>query len=524
LVSKRGTAADIASQNELDCGFMEVTQGLEAVERGLDEERQTRKDEIVTPAETMTPARIHGETTSASLMSSATMKDGEDLSSHRCISNASTADEMSDCKPHKSDVSEEYYIKIQQTQDQLSEEIASLTRRLDSAPWTKSIEQDKQSIADLSTNAKFLAATVESTTSPGEGETSRSDLSDLKQEMRKEIADLGIFTAMTLTDRLTDFETTSNDRVVQLNTRLDGLAHQLHEHMERLDGLTPRGEAAESQLSVALATSRGQVELSNAVPSDLIQEILTELEDLRSASKVHREATEAFESAVLRDLEIKNEAALQSNNWLKDIDTKIDGTVLELTGQLDGLVSQVVEHTTRLDGLTQQVKAAESDISRQRHSEDGVQVEASHPASDLRQEIEEEIVDFEMASRGFGGAIKDLAADADTWSVRVSAEFSTTQGRAEDSCSDLSKLRDEQRKEQVERYYQFSSELARTLENLETMRSTTSFSGVKNPVEDVKSAQSQRPGQGEASRYGYSYSRQEMLTELADFPNGIART
>jgi hypothetical protein len=46
LFSKTFTAESIASQNDLACGVMKVTQRLEEVERGLDEERQTRKDEI----------------------------------------------------------------------------------------------------------------------------------------------------------------------------------------------------------------------------------------------------------------------------------------------------------------------------------------------------------------------------------------------------------------------------------------------------------------------------------------------
>jgi hypothetical protein len=90
-------------------GLMKVAQGLEVVERGLDEERQARKDDIATLTgtltETMTLARTLGETMSDYLMNSATVKMGEDLSFHPGISNASTADEISDCEPHKSDIS-----------------------------------------------------------------------------------------------------------------------------------------------------------------------------------------------------------------------------------------------------------------------------------------------------------------------------------------------------------------------------------------------------------------------------------
>jgi hypothetical protein len=234
--------------------------------------------------------------------------------------------------------------------------------------------------------SKFSAVLA---TSQGQVEAALSGLSNLREEMQKELADLrkvsqvngeateafqsevlrNIETkteasVLQLNNRLKDIESKSDATAAQLNDRLDGLVSQFLENTTRLDGLTPRVDAAESQFSSELATSQGQVEASLSGLSRLREEMQKEIADLRMALQEHREATEAFQSAVLRDIQPKSDAiALQLSNRLKDIESKSDATALQLKDALDGLVSQFLEHTTRLDGLTPRVEAAESQVS-----------------------------------------------------------------------------------------------------------------------------------------------------------------
>jgi hypothetical protein len=229
--SKTVTAEDVSSQNELARGLMEVARSLEAVESGVDEERRMRKHEVAnltrTLAETMTLTRTLGE-----MMCNATGKIGEEMTVMQ-----------------KSDRSEEYYSKVRQAQDKMSEEIVSLTGIVDSAPWTKSIDQVGQSIKDLANaaNADILKFRAELAASQDQVEASRSGLSDLREEMQKELADL----------------------------RMASQGHR------------------DFQLKVV-----GQMEAALSDVLDLRQEMLKEL-------AAHKEATEAFQVESLRDMETK---------------------------------------------------------------------------------------------------------------------------------------------------------------------------------------------------------------------------
>jgi hypothetical protein len=143
LVSQTFTAEGIASQNELARGLMTLTKDLEVVEHGLEEERRTRKDEI------------------AILTSSKAAKGTDDF-----IYAAALA--------------------------QLSEEIASLTARVDSAPRTNSIDQAGQSMKDAPEDTDALAVRVAEFAAQLDSlaEVSQTNLSNLRQEMQKELADL----------------------------------------------------------------------------------------------------------------------------------------------------------------------------------------------------------------------------------------------------------------------------------------------------------------------------------------------
>jgi prefoldin subunit 5 len=232
LVSKALNADGVASQKELARGLIEMNKGLEVVECALEEERQARKEEIAILTRTL------GEVVDGT-MSSTTEKMGEELPvMRRDISNSSTADEISDFERPKSDISEEYYYKVRQAQDHFAvKEIASLTAKIDSAPWTTSIEEVVESMKDLS--AEFDMVTVrmsqfsaELTTSTEQVEASRSGLSTLRQEL----ADVRMATgsqfsvlkdietaALQLNNRLKDIETNSDAAVAELTDRLDCL-------------------------------------------------------------------------------------------------------------------------------------------------------------------------------------------------------------------------------------------------------------------------------------------------------------
>jgi hypothetical protein len=240
LVSKALTAEGIASQNELARGLMQVTQGLEVVERGLDEERQTRKDEIATLTQTLP------ETTS-----SATVKLGEEFSiMRRGSSSTSTADEISDSEPQRSDISEENYSKLRQAQDQMSDEIASLAARIDSAPWTKTMEMQKE-IADLRV----------------------AWISDRDTAEAFQLAGLK------------DIQTKSEATALQFRELIDGLFSQVLEHATKLDGLIARVEAAESGISK-------QRDFEDGILRQLNTHIAESMLAAEASSEVHDQITE----------------------------------------------------------------------------------------------------------------------------------------------------------------------------------------------------------------------------------------
>jgi hypothetical protein len=165
LVSQTFTAEGIASQNELARGLMTLTRDLEVVEHGLEEERRTRKDEIAiltgTFGETVSGAVRKIEEELAVLQSSKAAKGTDDF-----IYAAALA--------------------------QLSEEIASLTARVDSAAWTNTMDQDGQSMKDAAEDADALAVRMAELAAQlgGLAEASQTSLSNLRQEMQKELADL----------------------------------------------------------------------------------------------------------------------------------------------------------------------------------------------------------------------------------------------------------------------------------------------------------------------------------------------
>jgi predicted nucleic acid-binding Zn-ribbon protein len=257
LVSQKLPVEGVASQEEVARGLMAVTRGLEVVESGLEEERSKRKDEI------SDLKRSFHET-----MNGAAGKIRDELTAlHEGMSNTPRVAEILDDAP-KSDISAEYYSKVRQVQDQLSEEIASLSARIDSAPWAKSIEQAGQSMKDRTVDSEILTARmakfaeqlagfqVEIVTSQGQIEASQTNLLNFRQEMHNEIANLrkaeqgqreatqAGFSAFKA-EVQKDIQTKSDATALQLNARLDMLNDQILEHTKRIDGVTRRVEAAE---------------------------------------------------------------------------------------------------------------------------------------------------------------------------------------------------------------------------------------------------------------------------------------
>jgi hypothetical protein len=193
-----------------------------------------------------------------------------------------------------------------------------------------------------------------------------SGLSNLRQDMQKDVADLRMTSqahreaneAFRVTV-LRDIETKNSATAMQLNNRLkdvktkgDATALQLK---DRLDGLTGQVVANESKFSAELATSEGQVEASlSSGLSNLRQDMQKDVADVRMTSQAHREATEAFQVTVMKDIETKNDAtALQLNSRLDDIETKSDTIALQLKDLLDDFFNQVRERTTKLNDVSQ---------------------------------------------------------------------------------------------------------------------------------------------------------------------------
>jgi uncharacterized protein YukE len=216
------------------------------------------------------------------------------------------------------------------------------------------------------------------------------------------------------------------------------------EHATRLDGFTPRVEATESKFYAEFATSNDQLEATLSGLSNLRQEMQHEVADLRMAWQGHGQAPEAFNLAVLRDMEAKSEGtALELNNLLKnieaksaamdlelnnrfeDMEAKNEGTALQLKewlidnetqnkatslqtkeakDRLDGIVSQVLALARGVDCLNPRVEAVETKLSAQLASSQG-QVEATLSGlSNLRQEMQNEVAELRMVCQGHGQA------------------------------------------------------------------------------------------------------------------------
>jgi hypothetical protein len=224
LASKTFTPEAIAVQTETVRGLMALNKGLEVVELGLAKETQTRKAEIATLT------RTFGETKNDAAEK---IGDGSTVL-HRGIDSTPKATEISDCAPQRTEIFLDYYVKVGQVQDQLAEEIASLTARIDSAPWTKSIEQASQSMKDAAEDCSRLVRMTEA---------SQTGISNLRQEMQKELADLrmasqgrtdrprlpSVLPSQGRSEELTDGEPQKNDVAKDFFIKLQQARDQLSE-------------------------------------------------------------------------------------------------------------------------------------------------------------------------------------------------------------------------------------------------------------------------------------------------------
>jgi hypothetical protein len=273
---------------------------------------------------------------------------------------------------------------------------ASLIPRVEAVESKLSAELVEASLCSLSNLRQEMQTELADlrTAWPGDGQA----IEDFKSAVLKDIETKIDALALGLNNQLKDIEAKSGATAAQLKDRFDGLVSQVLEKTTKLEASwTQHVEAVETQFSTELATSQGRVQASLSSLPNLMQ---NELADLRTAWQEHGQATEAFKSSLLKDIEAKSgAAALELNNQLKDIETKSSDTAAQLKFRLDVLVLQVLENATRLDCFTPRVEAAESQSSAEVATPQ-VQLETSvSRLSKLRQEMQNELADLRSASQ-----------------------------------------------------------------------------------------------------------------------------
>jgi chromosome segregation ATPase len=293
-------------------------------------------------------------------------------------------DEMSDGEPHKSDISEDYYSKIRHAQDQMSEQIDALRERIESAPWRIESASSIQSIhekiiqdlaADVNASTTRVAQfSIDLATSQGQVEASLSGLSNLRQEMQHQLADLRLVSqghgqttestmGLPLNNQLEDIDAKIDATALQLKDRLDGIVSQILDHKTRLDGLTPGVEAVEPKFS---------------------------------DEKVHD---------WLKDIETKSDAtALELNKRLKDIETKSGATALQLN--------------TRLSDIKAKSDAANSQLNKQLRD-----IEAKSDATAFT--VNSCLKDIEAKSGAIPSALNNRLNDIETKSGATALQLNT---------------------------------------------------------------------------------------------------
>jgi hypothetical protein len=250
-------------------------------------------------------------------------------------------------------------LELKDRLDGLVSQVSEHTTRLDYfSPRVEAVE------------SKFSADLA---TSQGQVEASLSGLSGFREEMQNELADLRKVSQRNM-ESVEAFQTTMlkameakrdgthlylNNRLKDIQAKIDTTALQVLEHATRLDGFTPQVEAAESALSAEVSTSQGQVEASLSCLAYLRQEMQNELSSLRKASEGHRDATEAFQLAASA-IETKNDAmTFEMHNKLQDIESK---TASQLKDRLG-----VLEQRTRIDDSSvPRLKAVGSPLQAQK--------------------------------------------------------------------------------------------------------------------------------------------------------------
>jgi hypothetical protein len=504
------------------------------------------------------------QTTSLSeKMNGATVKIGEEPSVfYRSISNTSTADEVSDGEPQKSNIDEEYYVKGRQAQDQLSEEIAPSSARIDSAPWTKSIDRAGQSMKDAAADADVLTVRMaefaaqlagfhfELATSQGQVEDSQMSSSSLnmRQEMQKKFADLRMALqgrSETMADEISDVKSDISEVTVRMESSrwtrsIDRAGQSIKDIAADAERLTLRM----ARFSAELATSQGQVEASLAGLSLLRQEMQKELADVRMLSQTLSKET-AHEvshggpqkSDVSAEYYINvRQAQDQLSEEIASLTARIDSAPWTFPAAQNQLSEEITLSSARIDSA-QKDGAADAmtftirmaDFAAQltgfqiELATSQVQVEASQTSlSNLRQDMRKELADLRMALQG---QVEASLSDSSILRQEVQNELAelriASQGHKEaaeafqpavvETKTDAVALESDSRlKEIAELHEAFQRAVLKDIES----KTDTIDLELNRRLTDIVTKSDARALQVEATVSGLSTSRQEMKNEL----------
>jgi hypothetical protein len=331
-----------------------------------------------------------------------------------------------------------------------------------------------------------------------------------------------------LNNRLKDAETKGDAKDLQLKDRLDGLVGQV--------------EAVESKFCAELATTQGQVEAALfSGLSNLRQDMQNEVAGLRTASQAHREATEAFQVEVLRDIETKIAAtALELNNRLEGVESKNDATAVQLNKRLKDVGSKSdatdLQLKDWLDGLAGQVKAVEAKFCAELAASQGqVETSLSSVLSNLRQDMQKEVADLRMASQAHKEAtevfqvkvLRDIETKIDATALELNNRLTDSETSCKVSAARLTECLAIESAALETKNDATALQLYNRLDNIETKSDAAALQlkdrldglvGQVGAVESKFCAElATTQGQVEASlSSGLSNLRQDMQKEVAD--------
>mmetsp|Transcript_106581 Transcript_106581/g.166440 ORF Transcript_106581/g.166440 Transcript_106581/m.166440 type:complete len:405 (+) Transcript_106581:1-1215(+) len=232
---------------------------------------------------------------------------------------------------------------------------------------------------------------VELVTSQGQMEASQTSVTNLRQEMQKEIEGLrlasqgqieGLHNGLSAFKAVVqkDIQTKSDATALQLNARLDLLNDQILETTKRLDGLTRRVEAAEPGRTKQIGTVTAVAGIDDGV----LRQLNTRIDLIAErSSEVHDQFSGLTQTLQAVERRLMN---------FTDISDRQDARLDKVVDDVNHVTTKVVMHSQTLSSLESRITEDFRVVAQQSDSLQSLSTEAAETAvrlsAELRQSVE----------------------------------------------------------------------------------------------------------------------------------------